>query len=631
MTAYASSQRRIRMILMVMAVLGVAMFVQLIRVQFGPYAPAFAARESFALERKDELDASRGVIYDRDGRILASNVPMYYLEVEVRQLTPESKKQIAAVLSRALVLPYEDIFRQLVRDWLHEGQVRIRLTREIQDGQPWPITVDQVAADMLNGFLADPEAPDLSGLALVPAPSRTYPSGELAGHVVGFVNQKGEGYFGVEGFYDDWLVGDPVIVEHGTIPLDARPQPDAPTGVNLVLTIDLDIQQMVDAILREAMESSGAESAYAIVMDPRNGELLAMVALPALDPVNYEEWLPEEEKVGWEWVLAEPAVDSEEEAAPQEEAESESSANADAESEETQEEPVINPLVSGVYEPGSTFKVLTMSAALDAERVTPEDIFVDKGVIEVGGHPIKNWDGTAWGPRTMTECMQHSLNVCLAYVASQKLEAPLFYQYLKAFGIGQLTGVDLEGEVAGNLRTPRHPDWTESDLGTNAFGQGVSVTPIQLIAAIAAVPNGGVMMQPHIVRAVAGPETVYWPQPTVLGSPISPEAAAKMNEMLLVSAEGEGRRAALPGYTLAGKTGTAQIPGDNGYDPDLTIASYIGWGPVEAPRFIVLIRFDKPRSSPWGSVVAAPVFHDIVERLVVMMGIPPSSIVQESG
>ncbi len=629
MTLYASSKRRIRMILIFMAVLGTAMFVQLIRVQFGPYAPAFAARESFALERKDELDASRGVIYDRDGRILASNVPMYYLEVEVRQLTPESKKQIAVVLSRSLVLPYEDIFQQLVRDWLNEGQVRIRLTREIQGGQPWPITIDQPVADMLNGFLGDQEAPDLSGLALVPAPSRTYPSGELAGHVVGFVNQKGKGYFGVEGFYDEWLVGDPVVVEHGSIPLDARPEPDAPTGVNLVLTIDLDVQQMVDAILREAMESNGAESAYAIVMDPRNGELLAMVSRPALDPANYEEWLPDEEKVGWEWVLAEPSVEVEADA--QSETDSEASPDSEDEAAAPREEPIIDPLVAGVYEPGSTFKVLTMSAALDAGLVTPDDVFVDTGVIEVGGHTIKNWDGTAWGPRTMTECMQHSLNVCLAYVAAEKLEAPLFYQYLKAFGIGQLTGVDLEGEVAGNLRTPRHPDWTESDLGTNAFGQGVSVTPMQLIAAIAAVPNRGVMMQPHIVRAVAGPEDVYWPQATVLGSPISAETAEKITAMLIVSSEGEGRRAAVPGYILAGKTGTAQIPGDQGYDPDLTIASYIGWGPVEAPRFIILIRFDKPQSSPWGSVVAAPVFREIVERLVVMLGIPPSSVYQESG
>jgi cell division protein FtsI/penicillin-binding protein 2 len=365
------------------------------------------------------------------------------------------------------------------------------------------------------------------------------------------------------------------------------------------------------------------------VMDPRNGELLAMVIQPALDPANYEEWLPDEEKAGWEWVLAEPQAEAE--AASESDAEANVNPDPDAEKAEAQEEPVIDPLVAGVYEPGSTFKVLTMSAALDAGLVTPDDIFVDTGVIEVGGHPIKNWDGTAWGPRTMTECMQHSLNVCLAYVASEKLEAPLFYQYLKDFGIGQLTGVDLEGEVAGSLRTPRHPDWTESDLGTNAFGQGVSVTPLQLITAIAAVPNRGVMMQPHIVRAIAGPENVYWPQPTVLGSPISAETAETITTMLLVSSEGEGRRAAVSGYTLAGKTGTAQIPGDQGYDPDLTIASYIGWGPVEAPRFIVLIRFDKPKSSPWGSVVAAPVFRQIVERLVVMMGIPPGSVYQESG
>ncbi|NIS79076.1 MAG: hypothetical protein GTO14_02375, partial [Anaerolineales bacterium] len=259
------SRRRIRLILALMAVAGFAMIVQLIRVQFGPYAPAFAARESYSIERRDELEPTRGIVYDRDGRILASNVPMYYLEVEIRQLNPESKKQIAAVLSQALVLPFEDLFQQLVRDWLGEGQVRIRLTREIQGGKTWPITIDQVAADMLNGFLGDPTAPDLSGLSLVPAPSRSYPSGPLAGHVIGFVNKKGKGYFGVEGYYDDWLTGKPIIVEHGSIPLDARPKPDRPTGVNLVLTLDLDIQQMVEAILAEAIESSGSESGQVIV------------------------------------------------------------------------------------------------------------------------------------------------------------------------------------------------------------------------------------------------------------------------------------------------------------------------------------------------------------------------------
>jgi cell division protein FtsI/penicillin-binding protein 2 len=610
------SPRRIRSVIFFMMIMAFAMAFQLVRVQFGPFAPAFAARESISEGREDEITPTRGLVFDRDGRLLASNVPTYYLEVEVRQLTDQSRKQIAAVLSRTMVLPYEDLHSQLTRDWLGEGQVRIRMTREISGGNRWPITADQVGADMLKGFLSDPLAPDLSGLSLVPAPKRTYPSHELAGHVVGFVNQKGTGFFGVEGFYDDWLTGKPITVERGSIPPEARLQPDTPTGVNLVLTIDMDVQQMVEHILEEAIETSKSETGQVIVMAPRTGEILAMASWPRLDPNHYEPWLPTKVKPGWEWILDEQPVSEETEEAEEAEDEEED------EQEGEKAEPVINPAVAAVFEPGSTYKVLTMAAALDAGVVIPEDVYIDTGVIEVGGHPIRNWDGTAWGPRTMTECMQHSLNVCLAYVASQKLEASLFYEYMKAFGIGQLTGIDLAGEVAGQLRTPRHPDWTESDLGTNSFGQGVSVTPLQLITAVAAVANEGVMVQPHVVRVIVSAEGNYWPQTTVLGHPISAKTAATLTQMLSQSLQGETNFASVAGYTLAGKTGTAQIPTEYGYDPYKTIASFIGWGPVEDPQFIVLVRLDKPGTSPWGSVVAAPVFRQIVERLVVMLGVP---------
>jgi cell division protein FtsI/penicillin-binding protein 2 len=599
---------RVKLILVLMAFVALIMVYQLIRVQFGPYAPAFAARDTFSRNRVDEVEPARGLIYDRDGRLMASNVPMYYLEVEIRQLTMNSKKQIATVLSRALILPYEDIYAQLVRDWLAEGQVRIRLTREVSGGKRWPLTVDQVVADVLNGFLADPEAPDLSGLELVPGPHRYYPSGELAGHVIGFVNQKGKGYFGVEGYYDDWLMGKPVTIERGSIPPEARLKPDPPAGVNLVLTVDLDIQDMVEDTLQQAIESSEAESGQVIVMDPRNGEILAMAIFPALDPNNYEPWLPKDDKPGWEWVLEE-----------REE-------SAEVEDEDSEEEPVINPTVAGQYEPGSTFKVLTMAAALDAGKVTPDEIFIDTGSIEVGGHTIRNWDGGAWGPRTMVECMQYSLNVCLAYVASEKLTAPLYYEYLTDFGIGQLTGIDLAGEVPGQLRTPRHPEWTESDLGTNSFGQGVSVTPIQFMTAVTAVANEGVMVQPHVVRVVVGPEGEYWPKTTILGRPISAETAKTITQMLTQSLAGETNFADVIGYELAGKTGTAQIATDYGYDPKWTVASFIGWGPVVDPKFMVLVRLDKPQTSPWGSVVAAPVFREVVKRLVVMLDIPPDLV-----
>jgi len=586
--------RRVRVLLAFMVVIATAMLIQLIRVQFGPYAPVFATWVEAANEIDNEVVPERGLIYDRDGDLLATNVPTYYLEIEVFQLTPTSRKQIAAVLSRALILPYEDLYAQLMADWGSIGQFRIRLTRQVGVDERWPITIDQVASDMLKGFLLDPEAPDLSGLKMVPAPRREYPAGRLAGHLLGFVNQEGKGFFGLEGFYDSWLAGKPITIERGYIPPEARLEPDPPAGVNLVLTIDLDIQQMVEDILRKVLEDSSAESGQIIVMDPKTGEILALAIQPSLDPNNYEPWL---ETQGVE---------------------------ADKVSET--EELVINPAVGGQFEPGSTFKVLTMAAAIDAGVVTPEDEYLDTGVIEVGGVRIRNWNGGAWGPQTMIGCMQHSLNVCLAYVASERLGAPLFYKYLEAFGIGRGTGIDVAGEVPGQLRTPRHPEWTEADLGTNAFGQGVSVTPVQLLAAVGAIANQGVMLQPHVVRAVVGPEGAYYPKPTVLGRPISAETAEVMTSMLSQSLDGETTLAHVNGYELAGKTGTAQIPTERGYDDRWTIASFVGWGPVVDPQFIVLVRIDKPESSPWGSVVAAPVFRDVVERLVAMLEIPPDHV-----
>jgi cell division protein FtsI (penicillin-binding protein 3) len=572
-----------------MAVIAAGLVVQLVRVQFGTYAPVFAARDEAIGGRAERMVPSRGLIYDRDGRLLAANASTYYLEIEVRQLTESSRRAIASVLSRLLVLPFEDLYGQLARDWAAEGQFRIRLTRpDGEDGQ-WPITIDQVVAEVLNGFLADPEAPDLSGLSLVPAPRRVYPAGDLAGHVLGFVNQEGKGFFGVEGYYDEWLSGKPTTVEKGFIPPEARLEPDPPAGVNLVLTIDLEVQQAAEIALREAIEGTKAESGQVIVMDPRNGEILAMAAWPPLNPNLYEPWLVEEGEEG----------------------------------------PVITPGVAAQYEPGSTFKVLTMAAALDAGAVTPDEVYIDTGQIEVGGHLIRNWDGGAWGPQTMVDCLKYSLNVCLAYVASEKLGASGLYDYLGAFGIGKLTGVDLAGEVPGQLRTPRHPEWTESDLGTNSFGQGVSVTPIQLLAAVSAVANNGVMVQPHVVLEVVGPEGGYWPKTTVLGRPISPETAQTLTEMLVESLEGETRFSSVTGYRLAGKTGTAQIPTDIGYDPRWTVASFVGWGPVADPQFLVLVLLDKPETSPWGSVVAAPVFQEVVERLVVLMEIPPDPVRDE--
>jgi len=584
-----SARTRIFSLSIVMSLMVAVLVAQLVRVQFGPYAPVFAARETIPLGRVEKIAPPRGLIYDRDGQPLAINATMYYLEIEVRQLTETSKPSIALVVSKLLGIEQQDLEEQLTTDWESRGQLRIRLTRPIEEGGRWPILVDQTAADILTTFLNDQDAPDLSGLALEPTIERVYPAGSMAGHVLGFVNQEGKGYFGVEGYYDEWLAGKEITVEHALIPLEASMEPDPPAGVNLVLTIDLDIQLAAEQALEREIKASRAESGQVIVMDPRTGEILAMASWPLLDPNNYESWLLQDEE----------------------------------------EKSVINPAASGLFEPGSTFKILTMAAALNEGVVEPEDTYLDTGEIEVGGVVIRNWNSEAWGPQTMIGCMQHSLNVCLAYVAAERVGTASFYSYLDDFGIGRLTGIDLEGEVTGQLRTQRHPEWTEVDVGTNSFGQGVSITPIQLMAAVSAVANDGVMVQPHLVRQIASSQGLYSPKTTVLGRPIDPETAEILEVMLVEALQSEGRLGQIEGYNLAGKTGTAQIPTDFGYDENLTVASFIGWGPVENPEFLIFVRIDKPLTSPWGSMIAAPVFQEMAQRLVVLLDIPPEFVYEE--
>jgi cell division protein FtsI/penicillin-binding protein 2 len=320
-------------------------------------------------------------------------------------------------------------------------------------------------------------------------------------------------------------------------------------------------------------------------MDPNTGELLAMAVTPRMDLNDYPNYI----KI-------------------------------------FQGSTPYNRAVSTDYEPGSVFKVLTMASALDSGSVKPSTVFMDTGAISVGGITIHNWDYGAWGSQDMQGCMQHSLNVCLTWIATQ-MGANTFYEYLQDFGIGHLTGIDLAMEVPGRLKLPGDEDWYEADLGTNSFGQGVTVTPLQMIAAIGSVANQGQMMTPHIVRSIIQNGHQYNPVPQVISNPIRAKTARQLSEMLAASLENESSDALVTGYRIAGKTGTAEIaiPGQ-GYSSNLTNASFVGWGPVDDPQFIVYVWLEKPQSSPWGSVVASPVFREVVEQLVIILDIPPDDV-----
>ena len=458
------------------------------------------------------------------------------------------------------------------------------------------IVQEQVNARYSAETNRDGDIPSLSGLVFRPHLARTYPENTLAANIIGFVGGETQGYFGVEEKFNELLAGKSKTIQVPRDPIQAalaEQRAEVPAGASLILTIDRQIQRSMEDVLDEALDDTGAQSGTIIVENPKTGEILAMATTPRLNPNEY-----------WRYSEVFKPDDS------------------------GQQTP-FNRAVSQAYEPGSVYKVLTMAAALDAGAVTPETIFVDPGSIEVHGLTIYNWNMGAWGPQNMQGCLQHSLNVCLAWVAMQ-LGPEKFYSYMQAFGLGRLTGIDLAGENAGRLKIPGDTDWYPGDLGTNAFGQGVAATPIQMIAGISALANEGRMMTPVIVRSVVNDSGngrhQYDLGQKLRSIPIKAETAKMITEMLARSLEIEASDALVPGYRVAGKTGTAEIPTPFGYTTNETNASFVGWGPVDDPQFIVYVWLERPKSSAWGSVVAAPVFSEAVKKLVLLLNLPPDDI-----
>ena len=284
-----------------------------------------------------------------------------------------------------------------------------------------------------------------------------------------------------------------------------------------------------------------------------------------------------------------------------------------------------DPNVSEQYEPGSVFKIITMAAGLDSMVVGPMGTIYDGGSIEVGGRVIYNWDRTGHGTVDMTDVLAKSLNVGVAQVAVA-LGKDRFYTYMKRFGFGRLTEVDLANEGPGTLKTPKDANWHESDLGTNSFGQGIATTPLQIAISIAAVANEGLLMKPYVVERIVDAERDVEVQPTIIRRAISENTAKILNDMLAEALERADSDAQVEGYSVAGKTGTAQIPMPGGYHPTLTLASFGGYLPADDPQVLILVIIDRPTTSKWGSKTAAPTFSRIARQLAIMLDIPPDDI-----
>ena len=530
----------------------------------------------------------RGNIYDRWGRLLAGNEDVYEVGVMLEYVTNPST--IAQTLDGINQLNYKEIFSAASKSYDPEKSVYAVLTDFLPSGVIDTLSQIKQDFEIENPYGKKENLPSLRGVVWNPHLKRSYPENSLASNILGFYSymdrENGIGYYGIEEYYDDLLTGMPIETFMPRNPYLLEELPDVPAGASLVLTIDREIQAMVEKKLDDAVEEHEAESGTVIVMDPRNGEILAMASQPRVNLNQY-----------WKY------------------------------EDEFEDKTPFNRAISETYEPGSVFKVLTMSAAFDNGTVDKETIFNDPGRFEYGGSVIYNWNRRGWGKQTMQGCMQHSLNVCLAWVATEMGNND-FYEYLQVFGIGRRSNIDLGGEEIWPLSAPGDSNWYPIQLATNSFGQGVAVTPMQLAAAVSAVANEGKLMKPHVLKAIIQDGKQYDTSPQVLSVPIKPKTARTMNLMLMESLKEESSLATVPGYSIAGKTGTAEIPVEGVYGTELTNASFVGWGPVNDPQFLVYVWIEKPGSSPWGSVVAAPVFSSITQDLVKFLDIPPDDNIQ---
>ena len=561
----------------ILSIVAVAIVLQMVRIQASAEADYFRERANeFSGEFKWYFP-ERGELYDRTGHLLAGNQTVY--EVGVDLASVQDPHTIALTLSVNLNRDYDEIHTSILHP--PPGLKYLVIDKYV------PVEIAEHLMELKKQVAEETEGPtpSLAGLGFTARLERNYPEDTLASNVIGFVNREGSGYFGIEQKYNDLLAGNPVQVWVPSDPNRAVEIPRIPNGTTLVLTIDRDLQNEVESILSQSLYEYAAQNGTIVVMNPKNGEILAMASTPGMDLNQF-----------WNYGVI---------------------------YDKTYE---FNRAISMPYEPGSVIKIFTMSAAFDKGTVDLSTTFRDTGGYTIAGTTIRNWDNQAWGVQNMLGCLQHSLNVCLAWVSTQ-LGARDFYSYMERFGFGQLTGIDLAGEAAGRLKIPGDEDWYPIDLGTNAYGQGMTATPIQIMMAASSIANNGRMVTPHVLYAMVRDGNQFNVPPQYAGMPISSQTAAIMNELLAQALENQPSLGLVDGYRIAGKTGTASIPTEYGfYDLSQTNASFIGWGPVDDPQFMVYVWLERPGTSIWGSETAAPVFASVVEKTVISLDIPPDSI-----
>ncbi|MBI4214190.1 MAG: hypothetical protein HY534_07780 [Chloroflexi bacterium] len=517
-------------------------------------------------QQRRPIIPERGALLDTNGRPMAVTVTYHSVYVLGSQIRETEKPVVASRLATILGLATDQVLN------------RIR-----EAGREWKPLAERVPFALVSQI----EAARLPGVDLRPAQVREYPEGSIAPQILGFVGRDARGLSGIELTMDEELAGKPGLLvserdtEGGEIALGRKQLVPATRGSDLVLTIDRQLQRSAERILADAIRQNKGEGGVILIMEPATGALLAMASQPTFS-------LSPDLRI------------------------------------ESGRDYLYKPLpVTDTYEPGSVLKLMTVAAGIDTQTVGPETRYFDSGTALVDGIPIRNWDGRGYGTVSVQQILQYSLNTGAQWIAAQ-VGSDRLYQYLEAFGFGRPTGILLNGEASGSYRTPRDPDWTRLDLATNAYGQSIAATPLQVLSAVAAFGNGGVRMRPQLVREIRSATGNRTVPPEPVQSVVSEDTAATMLDLMTsVWNQPALRTNWIAGYSIAGKSGTADIAGPGGYNSGKTYASFVGLGPMPSPRFAVLVRVDQPETT-WGGLAAAPALSAMFHDIFTYERVPPS-------
>ncbi len=555
--------------------LAVVVVVRLVMIQVIDHEQheAFADR-TWAIETK----GPRGAILDRNGFPLATSIDAWEVHVDTRlwarsQFQPTDASRRLAELLRAPEAVVLSLAAQAAAEGGHDALIAYGLS---------------------NALGAQIHAEALHGVQVRKNSSRRYIEGSMAAPVIGLVGRDEQGLAGIEYELDGLLAGEAGLLVQEVdglgqpIPFGPRAELPYEQGASVVLSIDRNLQWIAETTLLHAVEQWDARGGHIIMMDPRNGDILALASLPTYNPSTIDLDLPESMAL------------------------------------------LRSRAASDIYEPGSTMKVITMAAAIDAGIVSPNTTFVDTGAVVVGDRTIQNFDLSWHGEQTMTQVLQRSLNTGTVWVV-QQLGARTYYEYLYKFGFGETTHSGLPGEIGGVVTDSTDITWSPAQLATNSFGQGIAVTPLQVVQAYATIARGGVPIRPRLVTAVITNDGVELIEPHTEPRAISRETAATMTWMMQAVVDGvTWHPAQVDGWPVAGKSGTSDVVEGGQYLENESLASFAGFAPANDPRVVVLVRIDRPQGEIYGGIVAAPIFSDLMAQVLPYLGVPPTAYIADA-